>query len=262
MAQTRPDLESTTIRGSFFPTAPRTMEETGLNMGLIADLVLKTLYYEGYMPAAQIADAVCLPFTGVIDQVLDFLKREHLVEIKGSGGALRESAFQYAITERGAERARDLLERSKYVGPAPVPLERYKEAVRAQSVKNIFVTPAMVREVLSHLVLDESIIERVGPAINSGQSIFLFGPPGNGKTSIAEAIGSIILQGTIYIPYALVIGGQIVTLYDAVNHRAVQDGENDRHRDKRWVKIRRPNIIVGGELTLQSLDLIFNEVSL
>ncbi|MGC8826480.1 MAG: ATP-binding protein [Anaerolineae bacterium] len=262
MAQARPDMELTSLQGSFFPTAPRSIEETGLNMGLIADLVLKTLYYEGYMPAAAVADAVCLPFTGVIDQVLEFLKRERLVEVKGSSGALRESAYLYAITERGGERARELLERSRYVGPAPVPLERYKEAVHAQSVRRIFVTPAMVREALSHLVLDESIIDRVGPAINSGQSIFLFGPPGDGKTSIAEAIGSIILKGTIYIPQSLVIGGHIVTLYDVVNHRTVPNDENERHLDKRWIKIRRPNIIVGGELTLNSLDLIFNEVSL
>lgn len=246
----------------FVPMAPKSLEETGLNLGIVADLALKTLYFEGYMQASKLAEALCLPFSGVVDSVLEFIKRERLVEIKGSGsGTLREAGYQYAITDRGSERAKELLERSQYVGPAPVTLDEYRQSVRAQSVKDVFVTPSVVRDSLSHLVLDEAIVDRVGPAINSGSSLFLFGPPGNGKTSIAEAIGRIFLKGVIYVPHCIVIGGNIVTLYDLVSHRPMPEQSQSRHVDRRWVRIRRPNIMVGGELTLESLDLVFNEVS-
>ena len=257
----RLESDNTTNNG-FVPAAPKNLEATGLSMGVIADLALKILYFEGYMQASKIADAVCLPFTGVVDIVLEFLKRERMVEVKGASSGVREAGFQYAITDRGSQRARDLMERSKYVGPAPVTLTSYTDAVRAQSVKNVFVTPRDVEESLSHLVLDDAIIDRVGPAVNSGSSLFLFGPPGNGKTSIAEAIGRIFLKGSIYIPHCTVIGGNIVTVYDPVSHQAVSESTDSRHVDQRWIKIRRPNIMVGGELTLESLDLTFNEVSL
>jgi len=250
------------IDNGFIPVAPRSLEETGLNIGIVSDLALKILYFEGYMQASKLAEALCLPFSGVVDSVLEFIKRERLVEIKGSGtGAVREAGYQYAITDRGSQRARELLERSQYVGPAPVTLDDYNKSVRAQSVKDVFVTPSVVREALAHLVLDDSIVDRVGPAINSGRSLFLFGPPGNGKTSIAEAIGRIFLKGAIYIPHCIVIGGNIVTLYDLVSHQAMPEETKGRHVDQRWVRIRRPNIMVGGELTLESLDLVFNEVS-
>jgi predicted ATPase with chaperone activity len=110
-------------------------------------------------------------------------------------------------------------------------------------------------------VLEEAIIDRVGPAINSGSSLFLFGAPGNGKTSIAESIGRIILRGAIYIPRSIIIAGQIVQLYDIVSHSAIPDAENGRVVDPRWIKIRRPNIVVGGELTLETLDLVYNASS-
>ena len=243
--------------GSFVPAAPKNIAETGLNMGLIGDLILKVLYYEGYMLATRLAEEVCLPFTGIVDETLEFLKRERLIEVKGTSGGLRESAYQYSITERGLERAQALLDRSQYVGAAPVPLEVYAKAVRAQSVRGVFVTPPMVREALAHLVLDDAIIDRVGPAVNAGQSLFLFGAPGNGKTSIAEAIGRIILRGAIYIPRSIIVGGQIVQLYDIVSHRLAGD-DNARNVDPRWVRVHRPNIVVGGELTLETLDLVYN----
>jgi len=235
------------------------VKDTGLSLGFLADLALKVLYFEGYMSGLEIAQALALPFAGVIEQVLLFLKRERFCEVKGSTGA-QESSYQYAITERGSEKAREILERGQYVGPAPVTLEAYTQAIRQQSIRDTVVSPDKLQRAFSHLVLDPVTLSQIGPAINSGRSIFLFGPPGNGKTSIAEAIGQLLLEGTIFIPYAIEIDGQLVRVFDNVNHRRVET--NAERYDARWVHIHRPVIMVAGELTLENLDLIYHEVSM
>ena len=155
----------------FEPLSPRSVEETGLSMGFLADLALKTLYFEGYLPGYKIAGAMKLPFNGVVEHILDFLKREKFCEIKGTGGVLGEMSYEYAITDRGSEKAREVMERSQYVGPAPVTLEAYAEAIRRQSVKQVVVNEQTVRKALSHLVLNDNIINRLGPAVNSARSI-------------------------------------------------------------------------------------------
>lgn len=248
----------------FVPHAPASLAETGLNMGFLADLALKLLYFEGYLAGSEVAERLRLPFTNVVQKVLDFLKRERFVEVKGSS-SLRESTYQYAITSKGSERAQEVLERSKYVGPAPVPLESYTRAVLAQTIQRVFVSPETIRAELSHLVLPERLIQQIGPAVNSGRSIFLFGAPGNGKTAIAEAIARMVLKGRIFIPYALEVDGQVVQVFDLVNHRPVPEEETVAQfpdYDWRWVWIHRPAVMVGGELTLDRLDLVFSETSL
>ncbi|MGC8837257.1 MAG: ATP-binding protein [Anaerolineae bacterium] len=248
----------------FVPFAPSSVAETGLNMGFLADLTLKILYFEGYLTGSEIADQLRLPFTNVVQKVLEFLKRERFVEVKGSS-SLRESTYQYAITSQGSERAQEVLERCKYVGPAPVPLEAYTRAVLAQTIQQVFVSPETIRAELGHLVLSDRLISQIGPAVNSGRSIFLFGAPGNGKTAIAEAIARMLLKGRIFIPYALEVDGQVVQVFDMVNHRPVPQEETAAqfpNYDARWVYIHRPAVMVGGELTLDRLDLIFSETSL
>jgi len=248
----------------FVPALPTSLAEAGLSVGFLADLALKFLYFEGYLTGSEVADRLHLPFANITQRVLEFLKRERFVEVKGSS-SLRESTYQYAITSRGSERAQEVMERSKYIGPAPVPLEVYTKAILAQTVQSVFVPPETIRAELSHLILTERFLNQIGPAVNSGRSMFLFGAPGNGKTAIAEAIARMLLRGRVFIPYAIEIDSQVVQLFDLVNHRPVPHEETLAkfpNYDNRWVWIHRPAVMAGGELTLDRLDLIFSETSL
>jgi len=245
---------------SFVPRAPRSVEETGLNMGFLTDLALKILYFESYLAGRELAERMALPFAGVLDKVLDFLKRERLCEVRGAGGigGFSESTYEYVLTARGREMARDALDRSQYAGAAPVTLEVYCESVIKQGLKDVTVHQRHLRQALSNLVISERTFEQIGPAVNSGRSIFLFGNPGNGKTSIAEAIGSLLMEGDIYIPYAVEVEGQIIKVFDNVNHVLIEDDSTPHGVDPRWVRIHRPFIVVGGELTLEGLDLVYD----
>ena len=250
----------------FVPSEPHSIEESGLNLAFISDLVLKVMYARGFMMGHEIADAVKLPFANVVDRALDYLRREHLTEVKGSGG-LGESSYQYVISDEGRARTRELLNQSQYAGPAPVPLEVYNRSVLAQSMNGQIVTREMMQRSLSHLILGEPVYDQLGPAINSGKSIFLFGHPGNGKTAIAEGIGA-MLPGSIFIPYAVTADGHVVKVFDSLHHHPLSDKESTDNMipglrkgeryDRRWIMIHRPMITVGGELMLESLDLVYD----
>lgn len=256
-------------RSGFLPPPISRLDDTGLSQLWLQDLALKILYFQGFLSGFKIAEEIALPFAGVTDQILESLKREKLVEVKSSSMGLGEGSYQYAITGAGIERAREALERSQYAGPAPVPIEIYNEAIRRQSRHRVAVTQRHMRQLLSQLVMSNTTFERLGPALNSGTSIFLYGPPGNGKTSVARAFGNLILQQDMYIPYALYVDGQVIKLYDSVNHQRAPDDDvtaagtgslrSGQKRDPRWVHIRRPFIVVGGELTLAGLDLVFDD---
>jgi len=279
-AQTRPLTVSGAPRvaaappvgpAKFVPPPLSRLEDTGLPLVYIADLGLKILYNSGYLTGFQISDRLALPFNGIGDQVLEFLKREKLVEVKGSGG-FGEGAYQYQITAAGIARAREAMDRNQYAGAVPVPIHVYNEAVTRQSGGRHTVTQRVMRQALAELVMGEKTFARIGPAANSGTSLFLYGAPGNGKTSIARAIGKMILGEDMYIPYAVDVEGQIIKIYDNVNHQVIEEEDAEAQtgtnalragpkRDLRWIKIKRPFIVVGGELTMAGLDLQFDEVN-
>lgn len=265
-------LKSQPDQDYFVPPPIKSIEDTGLSGLWLQDLALKVLYFQGYMSGFKVAEALMMPFGGIVDQILEVLKREKLVEIKTAQQiGLGEGSYVYGITGLGIERAREALERSQYAGAAPVPLEAYNESVLAQGMARPSITDHDLKEVLAHMVLADSIFDRIGPAVNSGTSIFIYGPPGNGKTSIATGIGELAYNSNIYIPYAIYIDGQVVKLYDSVNHQIAEDEHpavtgtgslgGSTRRDPRWVRIRRPFIMVGGELTLEGLDLVFDDVN-
>jgi predicted ATPase with chaperone activity len=243
---------------------PRSIEETGMSRGFLSDLALKTIYSVGELSGQDIAEQLRLPFSGVVEEALTFLKREQLVSITGSKG-FDERAFRYSIASAGIERVREALNRSQYVGPAPVTLEAYQRAMRSQTIGNVVVSQEQVQNALSHLVVNSKMLMKIGPAVNSGRSIFLFGPPGNGKTVIAKAMAS-MLGGEIVIPYAVEVDGHIIKVFDELNHQPVEDLEASSRseggrRDRRWIRIQRPIVVTGGELTLESLDLVYDDTS-
>jgi hypothetical protein len=246
---------------------PQTIEETGLDFSMVLDLVVKAVYFAGRPAARQVAAQLALPFP-VVDEVLAFLKREQMAEVVGSAG-MGEQLYQYSLSGKGLEKAEEALARNHYIGPAPVPFEVYLQVLKLQSIREIRVTPPVVDAALSHLVLDSAVCEALGPAVNSGRSMLLYGGSGNGKSTITAAIGK-MLPGEVLIPYAVDINGMIVKVFDPRVHqevpterqerRASLDSANgsERRRDRRWVVARRPMITAGGELTLKELELRYS----
>jgi predicted ATPase with chaperone activity len=257
-------------QNTFVPKPINRIEDTGISPLWIQDLILKVMYFQGYMTGFKIAEDIALPFTGVVDLLMEAMKRDKLVEVRtASQGGLGEGAYQYAITGAGIARAREALDRSQYAGPCPVQLKQYYESIRKQERGKVQVTSRVMRQVLSSLVLSEKTFHHLGPAINSGTSIFMFGPPGDGKTSVAKAIGNLILTQHMYIPFAIFVDGQVIKMFDNVNHQMAPEEDitptgtgslrSNTRRDPRWIRIARPFIVVGGELTLSGLDLVFDD---
>lgn len=237
---------------------PASIEETGLDLAFIAELALKAIYFNTAISAQRITEILALPYYDIVNRALTLLKREELIEVSGSGG-FGELAYQHNIAPKGLTRVHELLERSAYLGPAPVTLPRYQAVVQAQSIGAVRVTPAGIRAAMSDLVLDERTLDQLGQAVNVGRSLFLFGQPGNGKTQVAERIPP-VLGGSIFVPHALYLDGQIVKVFDLHSHRPVAPANGRVDYDRRWVRCDRPSIVVGGELTLEAVDLTYDPI--
>lgn len=230
----------------------QTVAETGLPQTLAEALVFKTLLAGGNMTSREVARSTALPGKPVLD-ILTALKMQQLVHYKDSASM---GDFEYALTEAGRERARACMRQCAYVGPAPVILESYIESVNAQAIRLVRAKQADLRRAFGDLLLDEEMFRRLGPAINSGRGLFLYGRSGNGKTSIAERITD-CFGDFVWIPYTLFCGGEIITLFDPETHTEAAP-ETYANNDPRWVRICRPTIVVGGELTLDALELCHN----
>jgi predicted ATPase with chaperone activity len=237
--------------------SPRTVEETGLPLPFLADLVLKHIHAAIESRIPELAERVRLPHS-IVEKVLEALKRERLVEIAGGGG-YASVTYTFRATDAGRRRAAELLEACAYLGPAPVTLDDYQDMVEFQTVKSALVSEEQVSRAFSHLILNPGVLRRIGPAVSSGRAIFLYGPPGNGKTAVAETVAR-IMPDAVYIPHAVTVGGQVISLFDPVNHVPVAEPESP-DRDRRWVLVQRPVVMCGGELTLRMLDLDFNPVA-
>ncbi len=244
------------------PAAPLTLEEAGLNLDLVTQLVLKTLHFSGELEGIELGKHLGLSFP-VIEPAVEALKKQHHVAIVG-GGSVGSASYRYRITDAGRTRAALFLETSQYVGVAPVPLEQYRRYMEErQKISRPKPTRESVREIFSHLVLSQRMLDQLGPAITASHSMFIYGRPGNGKTIIAQTIRK-TLTGEIAIPHALVIEGSIVRFFDPVNHEQVSTNDDTTglaagpRLDRRWVRCRPPLVMVGGELTLDALELRYS----
>lgn len=230
----------------------RSIEETGVRKNLLEDLALKTIYLVGEISLVELARQMGLSYR-VVEELFQRLRSDHLCQVTGMTGG----THRIVTTSGGKSRALELLAHNQYVGPAPVSLEDYAERIEAQSVRNIRVTPEDVHYAFQEWVLDGETLSRLGVAASSGRGIFLYGPTGTGKTTIAISLTRLFDHDPVWVPYAVEVDGQIITVYDPVLHQRLALDLDPEH-DGRWVKCQRPRMVVGGEMTIEMLDLQFN----
>ncbi|HTT82040.1 MAG TPA: hypothetical protein VMF67_01015 [Rhizomicrobium sp.] len=245
------------------PLAPRSLEETGIALGDLLNLVTKAMYANSLETPSMIIEQLKLPPLAV-QQLLEQAKDRKLVDVLGSSGLRAVSELRYTLTEKGKQWALDAMALNQYIGPAPVPLSAYVERVARQAIANERVDRDSIDSAFAKMIVAEDFVQEIGPAINSGRSILLYGPPGNGKTTVAEKVGD-MFRDVVYIPYCIEVEGQIIKLFDQGTHKQIPHANPARPGtlrredfDKRWVPCRRPFIVTGGELTLEMLDLSFN----
>jgi len=245
------------------PAPPQSIAETGLHPDTLAQLMLKTLV-AGEASGTQLAENMRLPYS-VLDAMIQHARVEKLIEVRGASGA-GSAGYRYALTDLGRDRAMQFMDINRYVGPAPVSLAQYSAYTRASMAARPWVDRPRLSTGFGHLIVSDGMLDNLGPAVNSGKALFLYGAPGNGKTVVAEGIGR-ALGSDMHVPHAIDVDGQTITMFDPVNHVPASNAGastsvvNLAVHDRRWEGIRRPVVVVGGELTLEMLDLTFNPIS-
>ena len=249
------------------PASPVNIEDLGLEIVLMRDILLKTMFRRNLTTRLEVAEALCVT-PPIAQELIDICREGNLIETLGARGALPTAELRYQLTEGGRARALDALQQSEYYGPLPVPMDSYWKQTARQSITDAEITQERLEASMSHLVLPAGMLDQLGPAVNSGRSVLLYGPPGNGKSSISNGIRD-ALGDNIYVPQFLEYAGQVISVYDPIVHTlakiARDDGTSLRRSgpdfDQRYVLCRRPSVMTGGELTLDMLDLNFNQVS-
>ncbi|MEM7333895.1 MAG: ATP-binding protein [Chloroflexota bacterium] len=246
-------------------------DDLGIPLSIVHDLLFRILFNEGTANISRFAEILGL-HAQIIDGQLAQMKQEHLVEVTKAGG-MGSLSFTYGLTEKGTKRARDAMARSQYIGRVPVSLEDYVDAIEAQS-NSMRISPDQVKRALSHLILPDNFHRKIGPAVNAGTSLFLYGPPGNGKTTVAQAMADLLSKDNpIWLPDAITAGGQVIRVFDPLVHIPLKQEDMPLHTahlshngatnklkiDHRWRLFERPAVMVGGELTMDSLNLRFEE---
>ncbi len=259
---------SATKNSGYVPQSPKLVSETGLSVSFLFELILRTIFNRGRLTGSEVASHLKLSFN-VLSPVLQLMRKQSLIDIVGQKGGGGDATFEYELKPpKGQDALTEAMNKSAYIGPAPVPFDDYVESVVAQTVKNLVVTRRSIARAFQDLIVTPEVFNEIGPAINSASSIFLFGFPGNGKTAIAERITR-LTGDEIYIPYTVEANGAIIKLFDPILHtkaevKAFEGIESavirDVTHDERYVKIKRPTIVVGGELIMAQLDLRYNEV--
>jgi hypothetical protein len=246
------------------PPPPATIEETGLHPDTLAQILLKTLV-AGEANGTTLSERMRVPYS-VLDLLIQHGRVEKLLEVRGASGA-GSAGYRYALTDLGRDRANQFFELSRYVGPAPVPLQQYNAYVRACMAAKPYLNRERLATGFGNLVVSKGMFDQLGPAVNSGKSLFLYGAPGNGKTVLAEGIGR-AYGDQMFTPYAIDVDGQTITMYDPVSHQVIGADNGSEGSvvastsiDRRWERIVRPVVVVGGELTLEMLDLTFNPIA-
>ena len=255
------------VSGVTPPTSPRSLADTGLSIIMMRDILLKSMFRTNQDQVSNISKIVCLPVP-LVQELVDLARTQKLVTAMGTMHATAGNEMGYELTDAGKARALDALSQSEYYGAMPVPLDHYSEQIKRQSVRDIRLNREQLLSGMGHLILPPDLIDNLGPAVTSGRSILLYGPPGNGKSSISHGIRA-ALGDKVYVPRAIEYSGQIISVYDPIVHRAAEaavDDPNSLRRtsnkfDNRYVYCERPSVITGGELSLDMLDLNYNPVA-
>ena len=245
------------------PPPPKRLDDMNLPRIFMRDIALKTIFRKNANTVTALARAICLPI-GTTQELIDLARSQSLLEAMGTLSASAGTEMSYQLTDSGKARALDALAQSEYFGAMPVPLHVYREQVERQSIRNIQIGRDQLLGAMGHLVLPENLISHLGPAVSSGRSILMYGPPGNGKSSISNGIRD-AMGDKIYVPRAIEYSGQVISVYDPIVHSAAETAEDDPSRlrrsnrfDTRYVLCERPTVVTGGELTLDMLDLVYN----